>query len=49
MQAEKMVLVACMRELLTILNAMIKHDKPWHYVEVTALIPALEQGKTADS
>ena len=46
---KKVALVACMRKLLTILNAMIKHDKPWHYVEVTALIPALEQGKTADS
>ena len=46
---KKVALVACMRKLLTILNAMIKHDKPWHYVEMAALIPALEQGKTVDS
>jgi hypothetical protein len=23
-------LVACMRKLLTILNAMLKHHTPWH-------------------
>ena len=46
---KKVALVACMRKLLTILNAIIKHDKPWHYVDVAALIPALGQGKTADS
>ncbi len=45
---KKVALVACMRKLLTILNAMIKHDKPWLYVDVAALIPALEQGKTTD-
>ena len=26
----KVALTACMRKLLTILNAMIKHQKPWH-------------------
>ena len=25
----KVALTACMRKLLTILNAMIKHQKPW--------------------
>jgi len=24
-------LVACMRKLLVILNAMMKHDQAWHY------------------
>lgn len=33
-------LVACMRKLLTILNAMIKHDRPWHYVAVDSNKPA---------
>jgi transposase len=28
---KKVALVACMRKLLTILNAMIKHDQPWKY------------------
>jgi transposase len=27
----KVALIACMRKLLTILNAMIKHRTPWHY------------------
>ncbi|MBM3925214.1 MAG: IS110 family transposase, partial [SAR202 cluster bacterium] len=26
----KVALVACMRKLLTILNAMLKHKTPWH-------------------
>ena len=28
-QAEKVALVACMRKLLAILNAMLKHGSPW--------------------
>lgn len=28
-KAFKVALVACMRKLLTILNAMVKHDTPW--------------------
>ena len=28
-KAKKVALTACMRKLLTILNAMIKHQKPW--------------------
>jgi len=28
---KKLALTACMRKLLTILNAMLKHKKPWHY------------------
>ena len=27
----KVALVACMRKLLVILNAMLKHDTPWHH------------------
>jgi transposase len=27
---KKVALVACMRKLLTILNAMLKHKTPWH-------------------
>lgn len=27
----KVALTACMRKLLTILNAMLKHQTPWHY------------------
>jgi transposase len=27
-------LTACMRKLLTILNAMVKHQKPWHVQEI---------------
>jgi transposase len=26
---KKVALVACMRKLLTILNAMVKHNQPW--------------------
>lgn len=28
---KKVALVACMRKLLVILNAMMKHDQVWHY------------------
>jgi len=28
------VALACMRKLLTMLNAMVKHQKPWHVQEV---------------
>lgn len=30
-KAKKVALVACMRKLLTILNAMLKHRVPWHF------------------
>jgi transposase len=33
-KAAKVALTACMRKLLTILNAMVKHQKPWHVQEV---------------
>jgi transposase len=33
-KAKKVALTACMRKLLTILNAMVKHHKPWHVQEV---------------
>jgi len=32
-QAKKVALTACMRKLLTILNAMLKHRTPWREVE----------------
>jgi transposase len=32
--AKKVALTACMRKLLTMLNAMVKHQKPWHVQEV---------------
>ena len=28
-KTKKVALVACMRKLLTILNAMVKHSSPW--------------------
>ena len=28
---QEVALVACMRKLLVILNAMLKHDIPWHH------------------
>lgn len=31
-KAKKVALTACMRKLLTILNAMLKHHTPWHHV-----------------
>jgi transposase len=33
-KAKKVALTACMRKLLTILNAMVKHQKPWQVQEV---------------
>jgi transposase len=33
-KAKKVALTACMRKLLTILNAMAKPQKPWHVQEV---------------
>jgi len=30
-KAKKVALVACMRRLLTIMNAILKHEKPWQY------------------
>lgn len=30
-KAKKVALVACMRKLLTIMNAIIKYEKPWQY------------------
>jgi transposase len=33
-KAKKVALTACMRKLLTMLNAMAKHQKPWHGQEV---------------
>ena len=33
-QAKKVALTACMRKLVTMLNAMVKHQKPWHVQEV---------------
>jgi transposase len=33
-KAKKVALTACMRKLLTILNAMLKHRMPWREVEV---------------
>jgi transposase len=33
-KAKKVALTACMRKLLTILNAMVKRQKPWHVQEV---------------
>jgi transposase len=31
----KVALTACMRKLLTILNAMVKHHTPWQLQEVS--------------
>lgn len=42
---KKAALVACMRKLLTMLNAMIKHDKPWKHEVMKS---ALELTKTAE-
>lgn len=35
-KAKKVALVACMRKLLTIMNAMLKHHTPWHYEPLPA-------------
>ena len=32
-KATKVALTACMRQLLTMLNAMVKHQKPWQVQE----------------
>jgi len=32
-KAKKVALTACMRKLLTILNAMLKHRTPWRHEE----------------
>jgi transposase len=32
-KAKKVALTACMRKLLTILNAMLKHRTPWREVQ----------------
>jgi len=37
---KKVALVACMRKLLTILNAIVKHDRSWKFDEVVATKPA---------
>jgi transposase len=36
-KAKKVALTACMRKLLTILNAMVKHQKSWHGQEVPSV------------
>lgn len=36
---KKVALTACMRKLLTILNAMLKHRTPWHYADTRILGP----------
>jgi transposase len=33
-KVKKVALTACMRKLLTILNAMVKHQMPWQLQEV---------------
>ncbi len=38
-KAKKVALVACMRKLLVILNAMLKHHSPW--CEVRPTFPTL--------
>lgn len=35
-KAKKVALTACMRKLLVILNAMLKHRKPWHHATEAA-------------
>jgi len=37
-KAKKVAITACMRKLLTIVNAMIKHHTPWHYPPQQAAI-----------
>jgi transposase len=36
-KASKVALTACMRKLLTILNAMVKHRTPWQQNYASAL------------
>lgn len=38
-KAKKVALTACMRKLLTILNAMLKHHAPWSYANQPVLGP----------
>lgn len=38
-KAKKVALTACMRKLLTILNAMLKHNLPWSYTPLQVLGP----------
>lgn len=37
-KAKKVAITACMRKLLTILNAMVKHNTPWYYTSGSAVI-----------
>lgn len=37
-KAKKVAITACMRKLLTILNAMLKHRTPWSYVAPQVLV-----------
>ena len=37
-KAKKAAITACMRKLLIILNAMIKHHTPWHYAPALVVI-----------
>ena len=37
-KVKKVALSACMRKLLPILNAMVKHHKPWHVQEVPSAL-----------
>ena len=32
-KAKKVALVACMRKMIIIMNAMIKNNQPWHFIE----------------
>ena len=36
-KAKKAAITACMRKLLTIVNAMIRHHTPWHYTSDAAI------------
>ena len=38
-KAKKVAITACMRKLLIILNAMLKHDTPWSYVNTQIVGP----------
>jgi transposase len=33
-KAKKVALTACLRKLVTMLHAMVTHQKPWHVQEV---------------
>jgi len=39
-KAPKVALVACMRKLLVILNAMLKSQQPWRSAELASAVPA---------